>query len=70
VLAHAGSGKRARTAPPEDRITRGDWFIREHREVPKAAWGRPAIKSAANCTACHRGAAEGDYDEKGASIPR
>lgn len=70
VLAHAGSGKRARTAPPEDRITRGDWFIREHREVPKAAWTRPAIKSAANCSACHRGANEGDYDEDRISIPR
>jgi len=70
VLAHAGSGKRARTAPPEDRITRGDWFIREHREVPKAAWSRPAIKSASNCSACHRGANEGDYDEDGISIPR
>lgn len=70
VLAHAGSGKRARTAPPEDRITRGDWFIREHREVPKAAWTRPAIKSASNCGACHRGANEGDYDEDRISIPR
>lgn len=70
VLAHAGSGKRARTAPPEDRITRGDWFIREHREVPKAAWTRPAIKSASNCGACHRGANEGDYDEDRVSIPR
>ncbi len=70
VLAHAGSGKRARSAPPEDRITRGDWFIREHREVPKAAWSRPAIKSASNCSACHRGANEGDYDEDRISIPR
>lgn len=70
VLAHAGSGKRARSAPPEDRITRGDWFIREHREVPKAAWTRPAIKSASNCSACHRGANEGDYDEDRVSIPR
>jgi cytochrome c553 len=70
VLAHAGSGKRARTAPPEDRITRGDWFVREHREVPKAAWTRTAIKSASNCGACHRGANEGDYDEDRISIPR
>ena len=70
VLAHAGSGKRARMAPPEDRITRGDWFIREHREVPKAAWSRSAIKSASNCSACHRGANEGDYDEDRISIPR
>ena len=70
LLAHAGSGKRVRSAPPDDRITRGDWFVREHREVPKAAWTRPAIKSASNCSACHRGANEGDYDEDRVSIPR
>ncbi len=70
VRAHAGSGKRARTAPPEDRITRSDWFVRKHREVPKAAWTRPAIQSASNCGACHRGANEGDYDEDRVSIPR
>ena len=70
LLAHAGSGKRVRSAPPDDRITRGDWFIREHREVPKAAWTRPAIKSASNCSACHRGANEGDYDEDRVGIPR
>jgi hypothetical protein len=27
-------GKRARPPPPEDRITRAAWFVREHREVP------------------------------------
>ncbi len=70
LLANAGSGRRARTAPPEDRITRGSWFIREHREVPQAAWSRAAIKSAANCGACHQGAAEGDYDEDRVRIPR
>lgn len=70
LVAHSGSGKRARTAPPEDRITRSDWFIREHREVPKAAWSRPSIKSASNCSACHRGANEGDYSEDRVGIPR
>ncbi len=70
VLAHAGTGKRARSAPPDDRITRGDWFIRKHHEVSKAAWSRPSIKSAANCSACHGGAAEGDYDEDRVRIPR
>jgi len=70
LVARAGTGKRARSAPPEDRITRSDWFVREHREVPKAAWSRPAIKSASNCGACHQGAAEGDYDEDSVRIPR
>ena len=70
LAATAGGGKRARVAPPQDRITRGDWFIREHREVPQAAWSRPAIKSAANCGACHQGAAQGNYDEDSVHIPR
>ncbi len=68
--ANAGSGKRARTAPPDDRITRGDWFIHKHRKVPDAAWTRPAIKTASNCGACHPGAADGDYDEHRVRIPR
>lgn len=70
LTAHAGTGKRARTAPPEDRITRSDWFVREHREVPAAAWKRASIRSAANCGACHEGAAQGLYDERGVRIPR
>ena len=70
LAATAGTGKRARVAPPEDRITRGDWFIREHREVPRSAWSRPSIKSASNCGACHDGAAQGMYDEDSVHIPR
>ncbi len=70
LAATAGSGKRARVAPPEDRITRGDWFIREHREVPRSAWARASIKSASNCGACHDGAAHGLYDEDSVRIPR
>lgn len=66
--AHAST--RARGAPPEDRITRSAWFVREHDEVPAAAWRRPAIKSAANCSACHEGAAQGDYNEHAVRIPR
>lgn len=70
LQANAGSGKRARTAPPDDRITRGDWFVHKHRKVPNDAWTRPAIKSASNCEACHPGAADGDYDEHRVRIPR
>ena len=70
LAATAGTGKRARTAPPQDRITRSDWFVREHREVPRAAWTRASIKSASNCGACHDGAAQGLYDEDSVRIPR
>lgn len=68
--AHAGSGKRARSAPPEDRITRSAWFQREHREVDAATWQRPAVKTPANCAACHAGAAQGDFDDDRVRIPR
>ncbi len=70
LQAHAGSGKRAREAPPEDRITLGSWFVREHREVSAAAWKRPAIGSAANCAACHGDTDTGRYSESAIRIPK
>ena len=68
--ANAGTYKRVGEAPPEDRITKSAWFIRKHDEVPAAAWQRPAVKSAANCTACHTQAAQGDFNEQSVRIPR
>lgn len=70
LAANAGSGKRAREAPPEDRITRARWFVREHDEVPPARWQAAAIRSPANCGACHTGADQGDFDEHRIRIPR
>ncbi|MGZ8254167.1 MAG: diheme cytochrome c [Burkholderiaceae bacterium] len=70
LRANAGTYKRVREAPPEDRITKSAWFVREHDEVPAAAWQRPAVKSAANCTACHTNAARGDFNEHSVRIPR
>lgn len=52
------------------RITETRWFIREHDEVGAAAWKRPSIKSAANCGACHAGAADGNFSERGIRIPK
>ena len=68
--SHAGTYKRVREAPPEDRITRTRWFIKKHDEVPAATWARPAIKSAANCSACHPQAEKGDFNEHRIRIPR
>ena len=64
------AAKRVREAPPEDRITRSAWFLRKHDEVPAGAWKRPAVKSPANCSACHTQAAEGDFNEHAVRIPR
>jgi len=68
--ANAGTYKRVREAPPEDRITQSAWFIREHDEVPSAVWKRPAVKSASNCAACHTLADQGDFNEHAVRIPR
>lgn len=68
--ANAATGRRAGEAPPEDRITRTAWFVREHREVPATTWKRPAVKSPANCAACHTRAEQGDFDEDHVRIPR
>lgn len=70
LVANAGTDKRVRQAPPEDRITRSAWFIRKHDDVPDAVWKRAAVKSAANCAACHARADQGDFDEHAVRIPR
>jgi len=62
--------RRASVAPPDDRITRSAWFVREHDEVSAAVWKRPAVKSAANCAACHPRADQGAFNEHDIRIPR
>ncbi len=69
LQTHAGTGKRASEPPPEDRITRAAWFVREHRKVDAAVWSHAAVKSAANCAACHTGADQGNFSERGLRIP-
>ena len=71
LVANAGTYKRVTAdAPPDDRISRSPWFIRKHREVAANTWQRPAIKSAANCSACHPQADKGDFNEHAVRIPR
>jgi mono/diheme cytochrome c family protein len=69
---NAGSNKRVSVAPPQDRITRSAWFLREHneREVPPAVWKRASVGSPSNCAACHPGAADGRFSEHDIRIPR
>ena len=73
LATRAGTYKkmqRERTAPPQDRITRSAWFVREHDEVPASTWQRADVRSPANCSACHRQADQGLYDEHDIRIPR
>ncbi len=70
LQTYGGQGKRAREEPPLDRITRSAWFERKHREVSAATFKRASIKSPTNCAACHRDAAQGDFDEDRVRIPK
>jgi hypothetical protein len=45
------------------RITQTHFWKSAHGEVPSAAFSSPQVKSRANCVACHRGAAQGQYGE-------
>ena len=68
--AAAGTYKRAGEQPPEDRITRSAWFTRKHDAVPATAWKLAAVKSPANCLACHTQADHGDFNDDAVRIPR
>lgn len=70
LQANAGTYKRVREAPPDDRITRSAWFVRKHREVDATVWKRASVKSAAQCSACHTQAEQGDFDEHRVRIPK
>ncbi|MDP1606479.1 MAG: cytochrome C [Rhodocyclaceae bacterium] len=60
-----------RTAPAGElpRLTQTDWFLREHREVPRADWTHAKVKTPANCAACHTRAADGSYREREIVMP-
>ncbi|MFZ1624140.1 MAG: diheme cytochrome c [Gammaproteobacteria bacterium] len=51
------------------RITETRWFVHEHDEISAAKWKSPAIKSAANCGACHREADKGSFRERDIKVP-
>ena len=64
------AGKRDAPTGPEPRITATRWFAKEHRKVSAATWTGAAVKSPANCPACHADAAAGDFRERGVRTPR
>lgn len=70
LTANAG---RREAGGREPRITTGEWFRREHRDghdgLSAALWKSPAVGSPANCGACHRQAAGGDYGERSLRLP-
>lgn len=66
----ANAGRREPPPGAEPRITETRWFAKEHREVPATLWKGTAVKSAANCGACHTRADDGDYSERTLRLPK
>lgn len=69
LQANAGTYKRVNEEPPQDRLTRSAWFARKHDDIPPSVWKHAAIKSPANCGACHTGADRGDFDDDNVRLP-
>jgi hypothetical protein len=69
---NAGTYKRVKEEPPQDRISQSAWFLRKHRdgEVPPNVWKRASVGSPSNCGACHSGADKGNFDENQVRIPK
>lgn len=68
LVKNAASRWRSPTAP--QRITETAHFRHEHDELAASVWKRAAIKSPANCAACHPAADKGDFNEHRVRIPR
>ncbi len=70
LVAHAGTGRRFSDAPPDNRISKSRWFVRQHDEVNASVFKRASVGSASNCGACHGHAADGDFNEHQVRIPK
>ncbi|SFP93564.1 diheme cytochrome c [Hydrogenimonas thermophila] len=62
-------GKRIYPNTSPLRISETPYFKKEHREIPKRFIKQKAVKSLANCNACHTNAQSGSYSEKEIYIP-
>lgn len=68
--SHAGTYKRVKEAPPENRITKSGWFEKKHRKISSREFLSPAVKSPSNCNACHKNAEQGNFDDDEVRIPK
>lgn len=69
LKSEAGTYKKVQTSPPEDRISRSSWFVREHRRVAPEVWRLASVKSPSHCTVCHTQADQGRFDERDLRVP-
>lgn len=50
-------------------ITQIPYFEKKHRKIPQHLINQKEVKSLARCSACHREADKGIYDDKSVNIP-
>ncbi len=60
----------AATTKAVPRITQQGWFREEHDEISAQLLRSPAVRGAANCSACHAGADRDQFDDHSVRIPR
>lgn len=71
LVKNAGGRATDKNGKPQLRITETRWFLHEHQEeLPASIWKNPAVKSAANCGACHTSAADGVFTEDNVRLPK
>jgi len=70
LSSNAGTYKRVREAPPDNRVTKSNWFQKKHREINSKDFQKILVKSSANCIACHRNADQGNFDDDEVRIPK
>lgn len=70
LQTNAGTGRRFSDAPPDNRISKSSWFVRQHDEVSASVFKRASVGGASNCGACHSRAAEGNFNEHEVRIPK
>ena len=70
LVRNAGRREASAGGKPPLRITETRWFKHEHDELSTRVWSLAAVKSPANCGACHTAADKGDYAERSLRVPR
>lgn len=61
---------RAASASEPQRITASPAWLRKHASLPDAWFARKSVGSKGNCSACHRDAASGRFDDSKISVPK
>jgi hypothetical protein len=69
LVARAGGSRHQPANQAAPRLTETPAFSEEHGEIDRRVLARSAVRSLANCSACHPGAAKWDFDEERAKIP-